>query len=202
MSELWTKLWGFVYEQSLAYLTQPAGGAGVVEPLGSGYSVEETRMVHVEKLRMLCEAAVNNPEFVAHDITGDGVPETFCNRSVASIAQGMGSEDLRPDMSANQMILHMSALPGWREEFDLERVAPLAGRGVLVVLGVPEPVHGHVVVAAPLPAEESGSWGGLVPMVAQVGAAAIGNGLKRLSAAFKAAKRPELRIFIWEASEA
>ncbi len=202
MMELWNQFWAFTYDKALAYLTQPAGGAGVVELLGSGYSVEEARMVNVEKLRMLCEDAVNNPDFIAHDITGDGVPETFCNRSVAAIAQGMGSPDLRPDMTANQMIAHLTGLPGWREEYDLERVAALALRGVLVVLGVPEPVHGHVVVAAPLPAEASSSWGGPVPMVAQVGAAAIGNGVKRLSAAFRAAARPDLRIFVYEASEA
>lgn len=193
---------GWLYEKALAYLTQPAGGAGIVEPLGSGYSVEEARMVNVEKLRMLCEDAVNNPDFIAHDITGDGVPETFCNRSVAAIAQGMGAHDLRPDMTANRMIEHLSGLPGWREENDLERVTALALRGVLVVLGVPEPSgHGHVVVAAPLPAEASGSWGGLVPIVAQVGTARIGNGIKRLSSAFRADARHGLRIYVFEASE-
>lgn len=201
MNEPWLQAWSWLYNHALAYLTQPAGGVGVVELLGSGYSVEEARMVNVEKLRMLCEDAVNNPDFVAHDITGDGVPETFCNRSVAAIAQGMGSSDLRPDMTANRMIEHLTGLPGWREEFDLERVTALALRGVLVVLGVPEPVHGHVVVAAPLPAEASSSWGGPVPIVAQVGTAAIGNGIKRLSSAFRAAARHGLRIFVFEASE-
>lgn len=192
----------WLYKQCLARLTQPAGGVGIVENLGSMYSVEEDRMEKAAKLATLCTQAVNNPGWVAHDITGDGVPETFCNRSVASIAAGMGCLDLREDQTANQMILSMISLPGWRQEFDLERVAPLAARGVLVVLGVIEAVHGHVVVAAPAPAQESGSWGGLVPMVAQVGTAAVGNGIKRLSEAFKAAKRHELRIFIFEASEA
>ncbi|MDD5302041.1 MAG: hypothetical protein PHS14_02945 [Elusimicrobia bacterium] len=198
---LLSEFWAWAYKKALVMLTQPAGGIGIVETLGSGYSVEEDRMEKAAKLATLCADAVSNPEWIAHDITGDGIAETFCNRAAASIAEGMGCLDLRPDQTANQMILAMMALPGWRQEFDLARVAPLAQRGVLVMLAAVGPVHGHIVAAAPLPPEESGSWGGPVPMVAQVGTAAIGNGIKRLSQAFKAADRHELRIFILEATE-
>ena len=199
--DLWNSLWKSLYAKALAALTQPGGGVGITEALGSGYSVAEDRMEKAAKLAALCEYAVTNPEWVAHDITGDGEPETFCNRAAASIAEGMGSSDLRPDMSANRMILAMSALPGWREELDLDRVAALAQRGVLVMIAAIGPKHGHIVAAAPLPAEESSTWGGPVPMVAQVGTLAVGNGIKRLSAAFRAADRGELRAFIFEVSE-
>lgn len=200
--ERWPAFWAWAYEKALALLTQPAGGVGIIETLGSGYSVQEDRMEKAAKLEALCTDAVSNPEWIAHDITGDKVDETFCNRAAAFIAQGMGSDDLQPDQYANQMVLRMMTLPGWREEFDLARVAPLAQRGVLVMLAAVGAKHGHIVAAAPFPAEESGSWGGLVPMVAQVGTAAIGNGIKKLSHAFKAVDRHELRIFILEATEA
>ena len=202
MNQIVTDILKWAYAKSLAYLTQPAGGVGIVEMLGSGYSVDADRADKATKLMALCEAAVSNPDWIAHDITGDGIPETFCNRAAASIAAGMGSQDLREDMSANQMILHMSALAGWREEFDLERVPQLAQRGVLVMLVAPGARHGHIVAATPLPSEDSSTWGQKVPMVAQVGTAAVGNGIKRLSAAFKAEDRYGLRIFIFEASEA
>lgn len=201
VAQLWNEFWAWGYRKALVMLTQPAGGVGIVETVGSGYSVEEDRMEKAAKLATLCEEAVNNPDWVAHDITGDKIDETFCNRAAAFIAQGMGCSDLRPDMYANTMVLTMSALPGWREEFDLARVSKLAQRGVLVMLARVAAGHGHIVAAAPLPAEESSSWGGPVPMVAQVGPARIGNGIKRLSAAFRAEHRPEVRIFIYEPSE-
>ncbi len=202
INDLVVAAFAWIYEKALAAITQPAGGVGIIETLGSGYSVEEDRMDKVAKLTELCRDAVHNPDWVAHDITGDKIDETFCNRAAASIAQGMGSLDLREDMTANRMILGMSALPDWREEFDLDRVEKLASRGVLVMLCAVGARHGHIVAAAPYPAEESSTWGCKVPMVAQVGTAKIGNGIKKLSAAFRADDRADLRIFIFQPSEA
>ena len=45
------------------------------------------------------------PEYRMRDITGDGLPETFCNRFVDSVAFGMGCTALRGSkgpLTANQ----------------------------------------------------------------------------------------------------
>lgn len=156
-------------------------------------------MQKAANLKALCEEAVSNPAWVAHDITGDGKAETFCNRAAAFIAQGMGYFGFPSKISANQMIEHMAAHPGkWTEEHDLGRVADLAQKGVLVILGVSDYPNGHVTAVAPLPAEESGSWGRKVPMVAHVGGGKTPNGIVKASGAFRLAQLPHLRAFVLE----
>lgn len=192
---LWVALWKAIWKHGVGMLTTPAGGIGIVEELGSGFSLSEAQEMNAAKLKALCEEAVVNPAWVAWP---DG--RTFCNRSVDFIAQGMGYFSIRQD-SADQIIAHCSSLPEkWTEEHDLARVEGLAAKGALVILGVSEEPHGHVVVAYPGPAEESTTWGEKVPLVAQVGSAKVGNGIKRLSAAFKLEARPFLRIFVLEES--
>lgn len=201
--EIWNAIWKWVYGKALEALVTPAGGAGVAMDLGSGYSLEGDIMQRAANLKALCDEAVANPSWVAHDITGDGVAETFCNRAAAFIAQGMGYFDFPAKISANQMIEHMaSRSDSWTEEHDLDRVADLAQKGALIILGVTEVAHGHVTVAAPLPPEMSGSLGYKVPMVAHVGGGKTPNGIVKVSEAFKLAQIPRLRAFVLEATVA
>ena len=203
MNEIWSSIWRWVYKELLQKLITPDGGVGVVEDLGSGYSVQEAQMENAMKLKALCDEAVSNHNWVAHDITGDGVPETFCNRSVQFIAQGMGYYGFKRDQFANDMIQAMGVDAKWREEpFESARVSQMAQKGVLVVVGLEDHPHGHVVAAAPEAPQESGSWGEPVPMVAQVGTAKIGNGVKKISEAFRMADRARLRVFVLQDSVA
>lgn len=129
--------------------------------------------------------------------------KTYCNVAARRIAEGMGYFGFTPDMLANDMIALMSVDSKWREEpFEPRRISDFALKGVLVLIGLEDHPHGHVVAAAPEAAQESGSWGGPVPMVAQVGTAKIGNGIKKLSEAFRLADRARLRVFVLEDSVA
>ena len=197
----WNELAKWAYQEILGMITIPEGGVGIVQEIGGVESVENERVENAAKLAALCQAGVSNPLWIAHDITGDGKAETFCNRNTRFIAGGMGYAGFGDTMSANQMIRHMAAHPEeWREEHDLERCAKEAQRGALVILGAEEIPNGHVTACAPLPAEDSGSWGRKVPMVAHVGGGKTPNGVVKASAAFKLSQMPRLRAFILEAS--
>lgn len=200
-AELWNATWKGLGESLLKQLVAPSGGIGVVADLPTfGESVSAQQEANAMRLRALCEEAVSNPIWAAHDITGDGIAETFCNRAARFIAQGMGFFGFRSDHSADQMLALMAADPAWREESDISRIEGLALRGALVMICLDDHPHGHIVAAAPEAAQDSSSWGQKVPIVAQVGTAKIGNGIKRLSAAFRLADRPRLRAFVLESS--
>jgi hypothetical protein len=201
LSELAVAAAKWLWAKLAEALVAPPGGAGAVFELEPGNAVEEERMANAKKLMELCEQAVTNPAFIAHDITGDGKAETFCNRSVRFIAEGMGAFGyFRHDTSASQMVRLLDGRFGWREEWDFERIAAFAQKGALIIIGVAEEPHGHVVVAAPMPCQLSGSWGGMVPMVAHVGGGKTPNGIVKLSEAFRLAQRPRLKAYLWEES--
>lgn len=197
LSELWLQLWRWVERQLQEKLVTPAGGVGMVEEIGgTGYLVEEERMANVEKLRALGMEAVTNPAWIAHDITGDGRAETFCNRSARFIAEGMGYFGIPRDIYANGMIAHLATAPGWRED-SIERAWACAMKGGLAFIAIEDEPNGHLAAVAPEPKELSGSWGIEVPKVYNVGRT---NGLMKLSQAFKVSQLPALRAFVWEES--
>lgn len=191
----WVEVWEWVQKKAIAYLSQPAGGFGVVEDLGSGYSVEGDRMQNVEKLKLLQMEAVTNPEWISRDVTGDGKPETFCNYASRFIAEGMGCLTLKPGVLANAMIEAIQIDGDWRED-TIERAHAHALKGGLAFLTLSEWPHGHLCSISPEPMQDSGTWGRKVPIVANVGPAKS-HGIVKASVAFKAADAPMVRAFLW-----
>lgn len=193
----WAEVWQAVYERAVAYLTQPAGGVGVVTDLGSGYSVEGERSMNIDKLRDLQLQAVLNPDWMAHDITGDGKPETFCNRASLFIAQGMGCQTFTAADYANDMIGKMEIEADWTED-TIARAHAHAMKGGLAFLVLRGNPHGHLCSISPEPLQDSGSWAQKVPIVANVGTAKS-HGIVKASMAFTAADKTRVRAFLWGA---
>jgi hypothetical protein len=114
------------------------------------------------------------------DITGDGKPETFCNRSVFHVLKCMGSSQLRDAdggaMLADQMIDAMRRSPAW-QSVEMEQAQPLANEGAVVVAGLTSQElsaqHGHVVVVRPGTAELSNKWSGYAPKVSHCGSESL-----------------------------
>ncbi len=177
----------WIYEQALAHLTQPAGGVGIIEELGSGYSVEEERMANAAKLRALCDEAVSNPAFAPRD------GKTYCNLAARFVAEGMGFFGFPMNILANEMIHFLASHPDWRED-SVERAHVHAMRGGLAFLVLEEYPHGHIPAIYPAPMEPSGTWGEDVPMLANVGRT---NGIMKASAVYRIEKRPLLRAFLY-----
>ncbi len=186
MKEDWLKLWAWVYEKALAALTQPVSGVGIVTTVGSMYSVEGERMADMERLRTLCDEAVLNPAFAPKD------GKTFCNFAARFIAEGTGFFGLPVNTLANDLIVILATHPEVQED-SIERAHAHAIRGGLAFLALEEYPHGHIPVVYPAPMEMSGTWGGLVPMLANVGRE---NGIMKASAVYRLEKRPLLRAFL------
>lgn len=157
----------------------------------TGYDVEAERMSNAIRLRQACDFAVSNPDWMMHDITADGVPETFCNRGLAYIAGEMGETMLKSDQYANTQIRLIS--DNWLEEVEEERVTAHALAGGLAVACLPSHPHGHVAVVYPSEMEWSGTWGRKVPVIANVGKR---NGVMKLSGAFRKESAPHIRFYL------
>lgn len=154
----------------------------------AGHAAEAEREQRVQVLRQLQLEAVYRPEWRAQP-----GGRTYCNRAFSYIAQGMGYHAFPPGALANDMIAQLAGDPDWREELDLAHVHRHAMRGGLAAAALVEHPHGHVCTVAPEPMQPSTSWGGPVPMVANVGAE---NGVLRLSQVFSIAARPLVRFFL------
>ncbi len=61
MIELLNSLAKLAYDYLLKQMVTPGGGIGIVEELGSGYSVEEERMEKAAKLRAICDEVTSDP---------------------------------------------------------------------------------------------------------------------------------------------
>ncbi len=184
-NDWWLKLVKMAYEKALAYLTQPAGGIGIIQSLGSGYSTEEDRMANAQKLREACDAAIYNPLFAP----AGGV--THCNQAAQEIANAMGVTDI-DGMMANEQAAALAGAPNWRSD-TMERAAAHALKGGLAFAVLVDYPHGHITAIYPDPMEQSGSWACEVPIVANVGRE---NKRCKLSAAFRAEARPMVQFFL------
>lgn len=189
-SELFTGLASGLWKELLKVIITPKDGVGVVYELGSGYSADEEKADRARRLYALCEEATSNPAWFQRD---DGT--TCCNRAAAFIAQGMGYFGFRHGASANEMIANLEADPTWRAD-SLERATRHAMRGGLAFLTMKDEPHCHICAVAPLEMEDSGSWGGPVPMTANIGPKAS-HGIIRASYAFKAADRDRVKAFVY-----
>jgi hypothetical protein len=167
---------------------------GMLPISGTLYSLDQDIQERVSKLMSLQEEAVNNPAWKAHDITGDGKAETFCNRASSFLAQGFGYYGLRIDQYASSMIAGLASDPRWRED-SIDRAHTAAMRGGLAFLTLLDQPHAHLCSVAPLPKEFSGSWNELVPIVANIGPLQD-SGFVRASKAFRTADKPRIRAFI------
>lgn len=119
---------------------------------------------------------------VSKDVTGDGKKETFCNFSVDHVLARMGYEKMRDGgkpMMANQMIDFLKRKTEDWEKIGMDKAQVLANAGRVVLAGLVDEPHGHVVVVRPGLEDVSGNWGGArVPKVSHVGGTSyIGRGV-------------------------
>ena len=169
----------------------------------TGYSVDAERETRKQRLEQLCKEAVTNKAWIAHDITGDGKDETFCNRAARYIAQGCGWEGFGQNDTANIILRWLKEHQEEWPEIPIEMVSKCAMQGELVILGCQEEPHGHLVTGYPDLPQQSSTWKGLVPLVAHVGRSIDGkttNGIIRLSGAFRADQKGKVKAYRWEGS--
>jgi hypothetical protein len=167
--------------------------AGVSIPLGSGYSVEAERARNVMLLQAACDKARNNPAWrPGQPSAGD----THCNGNADEVATDRGYDALHgPDgkpFMADQQIAILAADPRVRED-SAERFAQHAQRGGLGFATVVEHPHGHLCPGYPQPPEQSDAWGGLEPMVSNVGETVD---VMKLSGAFLLRQKPLIRFYL------
>ncbi len=93
-----------------------------------------------------------DPKYVKHDITSDGVDETFCNVWVADLADELGI--ILPHKKANEQIVWLDAADGGRglgwERCDAVEARFLANRGrFTLATWLNEKAHGHIAAVVP-----------------------------------------------------
>lgn len=125
------------------------------------------KAAHTE-LKFICDKVVNDPEMVSHDITGDGIPETFCNYAVKRICNYLGYDKFGDKDTANDIIKHCCGLSVWRNILP-DVAQSKANLGHIVIAGLVDKPHGHVAVVYPGQMVYSGKWLTYVPRVANVG---------------------------------
>lgn len=109
----------------------------------------------------------HNPKYQRRDVTGDGIPETFCNVLARDFCDGV--QAYIPAMLANDLFDWLKRDSAsehrdgrWSEETPEEAMAAAnLGRPVLAIAKIPG--HGHVAIVVPKP-------GASTPHIAQAGA--------------------------------
>jgi len=182
-----------LYGKLLDLLTTPTGGDQGMA-VGGHMTVDSfaDRATNIAKLIAACDDVVSRPDFSTRDITGDGKPETFCNRASRAVAIVMGFMGFREKENANTMIGVMSMSPSWRED-TMDRAVDHAKKGGLAFACIDDFPHGHICAVRPEDMEYSSTWGGPVAIVANVGKT---NGRMRLSGAIKADDKNRVRFFL------
>lgn len=186
----WVGFWKWLHKALLP---------GKVIELGSGYDKLHQQRKQLKRLRDACIEVVSGKAYLSRDVTGDGKPETFCNKAVQYVAEAMGCGLFMGDLLANQMHELMNS----HTEFDSvsgQDAVRLANKGCLVIASRKAQGHGHVSVVFPGPMEFSASLQKDVPLVAHVGKPP--NGIKRMSLAFNVGDGVEPEYFWWRPSEA
>lgn len=136
-------------------------------------STKETRSA--DQLRVVVgQFEVQSPRYVKRDVTGDGVPETFCNFFTRDVSRAMHAP-LPEGMRANQMFdwLRLSldaAREGWEEVPEhVAQGAADAGLFAVAVWKNPSGGPGHITPLIPSEGQP-GTW------VANVGASNFARG--------------------------
>lgn len=129
------------------------------------------------KVAEIAKSLVHLPKYKARDITGDDIPETFCNYFVADTAYLVGCNDFSPTSTkgfpklANEMVSHMCDTPHRWKELDPDQAQQEANFGNLVIAGWANDVgkHGHVNIIIPGILTWSKQFGDDVPNSVNVG---------------------------------
>jgi len=144
---------------------------------------------NVNRLKRICRETVDSDEFKAHDITGDGIPETFCNRAVHTICQRFASYFGFYGLNANQIYDRCQERDEWQKESG-EWASQWALGGGLAVAVQRGRVHGHCAVVFPCSMVESQKWKKNTVMIANAGKK---NGIMSCALGFR--DEPEYFIF-------
>ena len=84
-------IWAWVYEKLLAMLTQPAGGVGTIQELGSGYSVEGEEMEQRTKIVAFCRAQLGKKYHLGVEVApGRASDEWDCSEMVEAAYRDAG----------------------------------------------------------------------------------------------------------------
>lgn len=99
-----------------------------------------------------------NPHLQRRDITGDQVPETFCNWFVADVTALL--ECPVPRVRANDQILWLNAGNGGWETVSPADAMERAGKGLPVLVGWfnPKGHPGHIALVRATPTGQHGLW--------------------------------------------
>jgi hypothetical protein len=104
--------------------------------------------------------AFSRPEFRPRD----GI--TYCNQFVTEVCTKYGFKGLE-GLLANQMIDAIEKSQDW-SIVDMSKCQELVNQGTLIIAGLKDEPHGHVVVICPGKEKTSGRWG-TVPTCANIG---------------------------------
>jgi hypothetical protein len=119
--------------------------------------------------KYLYEAIVNNPAFVAKDITGDGKAETFCNWGLQLLAESLWNYKGFAGKRANDIVQFVQTSKDWKE-VDGNEAHSAAGAGKLVIAGIAvQGGTGHVCLICDDNMVFSSKWGKAVPVCVNVG---------------------------------
>lgn len=138
-------------------------------------------------LDAICEAY--DAYHVPKDTDGKPGLETMCNLAVNYVCSRLGYDKFK-GMVANQIVDYMRRKPEEWEPVEMSRAQDLANEGRLLLAGIQEDIHGHVVVIRPGIEEFSGKWSARAPKAGNVGAtSAMG---KSIAWAFGGPTPPEI----------
>lgn len=167
----------WVHDALAGHLGKVRTGVGMVKSKSigwTGYSRVREEMVMRARLEEICRGVVNDPVFIKRDITGDGIPETFCNQAVNRICIAhkgyYGFSDPKNEaITANAICRKVATDPQWRKD-SAERAQEWANKGELALAAWSNPEgNGHVAVVFPGEMVMSGAWRMKAPMIANVG---------------------------------
>jgi hypothetical protein len=128
----------------------------------------------------------------------DGKLRTWCNMGSACVLSyfGEGMFWLRPYFPrlANEQISKMENSKEFAE-ITIQEAIKQVNLNRLIFACKKENKHGHICALYPAPADMSKSWGGYVPMVANIGKE---NFVKHLGWAFKAKDKEKVKFYLYK----
>jgi len=151
-----------------------------------GYAVFDS----ADDLMAAGKAVVADPSVQASGST------TWCNKGVGLIEERGGNTDYQGTvpgqyMKANKIVAKLQD-PKYATVVSAEQAVAYAKQGATVIAGIIEKGgHGHVAIVAPKDMVSSGSWGGKVPVVFNVGSK---NFIKGVNWAFSKNNQPNYYI--------
>lgn len=91
LNEFWISAWKLLYNAALSSINNPAGGVGVVETLGSGYSVAEEEMEKRARIVAFCRAQLGEKYHLGVEVApGRESDEWDCSEMVEAAYRDAG----------------------------------------------------------------------------------------------------------------